>query len=102
MRPLPAMIIFIALVSLACAGSSTPVPTATVQESAWTACTLFVEQQVGISYLDAQEYNPAGVTDLGSDRYQVEVFFAEQNQTYRCELLRRSDGNWQLEGLEAR
>jgi hypothetical protein len=101
MKPIIFLITLFAIVSLGC-GSSTPERISTPEQSAWTACTLFVEKQVGISYLDAQKFNPAGVEDLGDGKYQVEVFFAKQDQTYSCELLKQTDGNWKLEGLEVK
>lgn len=96
-------LLFLVVILSACSSTTIPAtPTSTPQESAWTACTLFVERQLGIPFTDAQEYNPAGVTDLGGGGYQVEVFYAGTGDTYRCELLKRTDGDWQLEGLEAR
>ena len=75
-------------------------PTSTPQESAWTACTLFIEKQLGISYLDAQDYNPSGVTMLSDGQYKVTVYYAKLSDTYQCTILRRTDGNWQLLSLE--
>jgi hypothetical protein len=43
-----------------------------------------------------------GVTHLGNDRYQVEVFYLGREKFFICDLLLGSDGNWQLEGLEVR
>ena len=91
----------LAILSSACS-PSTPEPTSTPDRSAWYACTIFVQQQREISFLDAEDYNPNGVTPLGNDRYRVEVFYLGRGKFFRCELLRRSDGNWQLEGLEVR
>jgi predicted component of type VI protein secretion system len=91
----------LAIFSSACS-TSTPEPTSAPERSAWYACTIFVQQEKKISYLDAEDYNPNGVTKLENDRYQVEVFYVGRGKFFRCELLRKSDGNWQLEGLEVR
>lgn len=84
----------------ACGTAATPTATLTPQESAWTGCTLFIDRQLDISFLDAQRYTPSGVEDLGDNQYRVKVHYAEIGSTYQCELLRRSDGNWQLLSLE--
>ena len=79
---------------------STPVPTATIEQSAWTACTLFIERQLDISYLDAQNYTASSLITLADDQYIVEVFYADLGEIYRCQLLRRTDGTWELLKLE--
>jgi hypothetical protein len=85
------------IVSLACGQSSQTSPTATPNESAWYACTLFVEKELKIPSRDAQNYNPGGVTALGNDQYKVEVYYAKYSDTYQCTVLHNSsDGNWQL------
>lgn len=96
----PFLLLVLILASLACGGTASPTPTSTPQESAWTACTLFIERQLEIPFTDAQDYSPAGVTDLGGGGYRVEVYYASTGDTYRCDLLKRTDGDWQLEGLE--
>ena len=93
--------VLLSLLALAC-GSSTPSPTLTPEESAWTACTLFVEQQVGLSMRAAQRYAPERVTETADGMYEVRVFYAEPGQTYRCEISRQAGGNWELSGLEVR
>jgi len=90
----------------ACGGSgvptAVPTPTSTPQEKAWYACTAFIDRQLGLSFLDAQDYTPSGVTTSGSDQYTVEVFYADQGDTYRCELSRHANGDWQLLSLEVK
>lgn len=88
----------LAIVSLAC-GSSNAVPTATVPESAWYACKTFVQQQMGVSSQDAQRYTSSGVTVLPNDAFTVEVYYATLGSTYRCQLLRHANGDWELEDL---
>lgn len=46
--------------------SSSATPTASPEESAWYACTQFIQKQLGVSSLDAQRYNPSGVTILNN------------------------------------
>lgn len=87
------------IVSLSCGGSpnSSPTrPTSTTEENAWTACTLLIEKQLKISFLDAQDYNPSGVTPLDNDHYLVAVYYAKYSDTYQCFLLHDSDGDWNL------
>lgn len=90
------------IVLSACGEPPTPKPTTAPQESAWYACTTFVQQQLGVSLLDAQDYTSGGVTVLGNDQYSVEVFYADQGSSYRCELSRHVNGDWELLGLEAK
>lgn len=91
-----------ALSVIACGGSSTPVPTGTPEEKAWYACTYFIQQQLGLSTRDAQRYTASGVKTLEENHYQVEVYYAQQGDTYRCELSRHENGDMQLLGLETR
>ena len=88
----------------ACGGGPkvAPTPTTTPQERAWYACTSFIQQQLDLSILDAQDYTPSGVTTSGGDQYTVEVFYADQGDTYRCELARHANGDWQLLSLEVK
>jgi hypothetical protein len=95
-----ASMIAICVVMLSACGSSTPIPTATPEEGAWYSCTLFIQQQVGLSTNDAQRYTPSRVTTLADDQYRVEVFYADQGDTYRCELLRHTNGDMELLSLE--
>ncbi len=87
-----------ALTSPSRAGS---IPTATVSahENSWYACTLFIDRQLGLSSLDAQEYSPGNVSDLGNDQYSVRVYYAKNNAIYRCTLAHLPSGDWQLLNL---
>ena len=81
---------------------SNSTPTSTPQESAWYSCTLFIERQLNISMLDAQRYTTSGVTIEGNDKYKVEVYYAKLGDTYQCELLRHTNGDMELLGLEVK
>jgi tetratricopeptide (TPR) repeat protein len=82
-------------------GKSSPAkPTSTPGEMAFSACTQFIEKQLGVSYFDAQDYSPSRVTALGSGQFQVKVYYAKLSDTYQCTILHRTDGNWQLVSLE--
>lgn len=78
-----------------------PTPTRTPQESAWYACTLFVQKQMKVAVIDAQRYNPNGVMFLDNGDYRVDVSYAKLNTTYTCILLDRAGGNWELKSLGA-
>jgi len=93
---------FLLLISIACGSSSSVEPTATPQELAWTACTVFVKQQLDIPTGDAQRYTPSGVTTLADGRFMVEVYYANQGSTYRCELVRHPNGNTELLSLDVK
>ncbi|MBV6396887.1 MAG: hypothetical protein HFACDABA_02489 [Anaerolineales bacterium] len=82
--------------------SSPPTPTSTPQESAWYACTLFVERQLGVSTSKAQRYTPSGVTTAAANQYIVEVYYAELGDIYRCELLRHTNGDMELLSLKVK
>jgi bacteriorhodopsin len=71
-------------------------PTMTPKESAWTACGMAVEKQLGLSYGDAQEYTPSAVLSLGGSQYKVTIFYAKYTSFYQCTVLHRSDGDWQI------
>ncbi len=71
-----------------------------VEESAWTACEMFIEKQLGISQFDAQRYNPNGVTAQSSGQYSVNVYYAKNNVTYRCVVLHKANGDWQLVSID--
>jgi hypothetical protein len=92
-----------ALFALAC-GSSTPAapePTSTPQSKAWYACTLSVDKQLGLSYLnDAERFNPAGVTTLDTNLYRVRVRYADQGSTYQCVLELLDNGDMRLRSLD--
>lgn len=78
-----------------------PTPTRTPQESAWYACTLFVQKQMKVAVIDAQRYNPNGVMFLDNGDYRVDVSYAKLNTTYTCILLDHAGGNWELKSLGA-
>ena len=101
MRKLLLLALFVSML-LACGGTSKADPTATPQENAWYACTLFIQQQLGLSMGDAQRYNPSGVTTLEAEHYKIEVYYAKQGNTYRCELIHHSNGDMELVSLEAK
>lgn len=82
--------------------SSPPTATSSPEHLAWTACTQFVERQLGVSPSDAQRYNPSGVVALADGQYQVTVFYAKTSASYRCTLARHSNGDWELIGLGTR
>jgi hypothetical protein len=71
-------------------------PTRTPQESAWYACTTFIQKHVGLSIIYAQRYTVGGVQILGSNDYKVLVAYPEQQNTYVCEIRHRPNGDWQL------
>ena len=91
-----------AMVLSACGLFSTPEPTLTPEQSAWNACRSFVERKTDIPILDAQSYSPARVITLENNKFRVEVFYPDHNQTYKCELLRKENGDFDLQVLEVR
>ena len=97
MKTTPFLIIMFVILFTACG------PSSTTKQSAWTACTRFVEEMVPDASLKAQDYNPNDVEDIGDDRYRVAVdaIYDGRDQTYWCELVKQPDGNWDLEVLEA-
>ena len=74
---------------------------ATPQQNAWTACTMFVQNQVGISANAAESFNPAKVKPLTQSDYQVDVYYTKMNITYSCATQLLPDGKWQLTSLKA-
>lgn len=79
--------------------NSPPTPTDRPEVSAWYACTLFVERQMDISSLDAQRYTASGVTIEGGGQYTVIVYYPKIRSTYKCSLIRKTDGTWNLIAL---
>lgn len=67
-------------------------------ESAWTACTLFVQKQLRIDPSTAQRYYPGGVVQKGST-FTVTVFYATIPAAYVCNINHLSSGNWSLQDL---
>lgn len=68
-------------------------------ENAWTACGMFIEKQLGLSYMDSQRYNPSGVTTPSENEYIVNIYYAKNNVTYQCHIL-HSGGQWKLLNLK--
>ena len=90
------ILILVAYLLAACTPSQQAIhtaPASSPEEDAWTACTLFVEKQYGISYLDAERYDPNKVAIVSNGDYYVEAFFAKYSTTYRC-LLKHSGDQW--------
>jgi hypothetical protein len=79
--------------------SSAPTPTTPPQESAWYACTLFIEKQLGVSTSDAQRYTSGNVIDMGNNQYTVNVYYAKLSSTYQCVLLLLPNHDIQLKSL---
>jgi hypothetical protein len=73
--------------------------TSSNEESAWTSCTLFIQRQLGISYLDSQQYSPSLVTSQGNNQYVTDVYYAKLKSMYECVIYHQPDGNWQLMSL---
>ena len=76
-------------------------PTRTPEENAWYACTVFIENQLKVSILDAQRYEASGVILLDNAQYRVDVTYAKLATTYTCILADHSGGNWELMSLGA-
>lgn len=72
------------------------------REDAWMACKMFIDQQLGIPTGDAQKYNSSNVTPLAGDKFKVKIFYAKWDDTYLCDLLHRSNGDWQLLDLSVK
>jgi hypothetical protein len=96
MKPLMA-VIALSLMLVACGGGTR---TSSVEENAWTACTLFVEKQYGLSFLDAEDYRESGVLHLSGEQFLVRVWYADQGNQYECMVERRSNGDFLLLSLD--
>lgn len=72
------------------------------RESAWNACTLQAEQELGLPVAEAPAYSPPGVTLLSEDSYQVDVYDAQKDARYRCTVELTPEGEWQVRSLEVR
>lgn len=97
-----ALIIIFAISRLSSKSSSSAVATSTPQQSAWYACTLFIEQQLGEDTGNAQRYTSSGVVDQGGSKYQVTIFYASTATSYQCGLLRHPNGDMELLSLKAK
>ena len=73
-------------------------PTATIEESAWYACKLFIQEMYNINYLEAERYNPAKVTHLDTLNYQFEVgvYYPKIPIGYTCIVEHQIQGKWAL------
>ncbi len=71
-----------------------------VQEAAWYACTAHIALQYNYSFLDAQRYYPANVTNLSRDTYRARIGYASEGRTVLCTIQRTSAGGWQLVQLQ--
>lgn len=94
------VIVLALLLVTACGGSSEPKHESTPREKAWTACTVFIEQQMDISTLKAQDYTAINVKTQPGDIYIVEVHYPSIGDTYQCEIAHLDNGDWKLEGLK--
>ncbi len=83
------------LASLAC-GSDTSTTTTTPEESAWYACTLFVQRQYGVSTSKAERYNRSEVRAFQNGLYTANVYYASLGETYVCGLTQTDSGDWAL------
>jgi hypothetical protein len=91
------------LVSVLACGSSTPsapTPTRTHQQTAWYSCTYLIDQELGLSFLDAQKYNSSLVTLVETGVYQVQVHYAKVGNTYQCILEEQANGDMMLISLK--
>lgn len=100
------------------APTAIPTPTTTPEESAWYACTVAIERELGLSISDAQRYNPDGVilndtlkdgtvvdftTYTGPRQYEVNVHYAKYGSTYHCILIYYPDTKaFQLKSLDVK
>lgn len=75
--------------------ASAPRPAAISSSNAFTACTIFVERQLGVSGRDAQRYSSDCVRQNG-DMVVAQVYYASLGTTYTCVLARHSNGDIEL------
>ena len=116
---IPLLLFVLFMVSLTACGTAQPTATPTpmtLEESAWYACTLGIKKELGLSILDAQNYNPEGVhlddtfkdgtpvdftTYTGPRQYEVDVYYAKVKSMYHCILIYYPDTKaWKLTSLE--
>lgn len=80
--------------------NSPPTPTVSTEVSAWYVCLGFIEKQLGLSPLDAQEYNAAAVVNLPrTGQYNVDVYYAKYTTTYECVVVLFPNGDWKLRNI---
>jgi len=83
-------------------GGSGGAPNTSSPESlAFTACTIFIEDQLRVDSSDAQRYLPDLVRRNGS-LFTVQVHYASVGATYECSILRHDDGDMELIDLVRR
>ena len=75
---------------------------ASPSQNAWTACTMFIARQIGISANGAQAYDPSIVRLLSDGSYQVDLAYEKNNIAYTCTTKTLPDGTWQLLGLKVK
>lgn len=75
------------LSALACA-NATPTPTLTPQMDAWWNCLTFIQTKLGIDPQTAQDLNPAGIVNVGSN-WTVTVFYPKNSAIYQCKMENR-------------
>ena len=114
------LLLFVLLFAVFLTACNTSQPTATaapmtLEESAWYACTLGIKKEIGLSILDAQDYNADGVhlddtfkdgtpvdftTYTGPRQYEVDVYYAKVKSIYHCILTYYPDTKaWKLTSL---
>jgi hypothetical protein len=95
-------LVVLAVLAMACgAGSSEPAATSSPESRAWTACTMFVHSQLGISTSEAQRYAASQVSRSG-DTFTIDVYYASVDAQYRCQILRHQNGDMELLSLAER
>lgn len=95
--------IFTLFLSACSTAKSDPTPVPSPEELAWSACTLFIDKQLGIDFMDAQRFTPNGVTYLKINQAKVQVYYAKYSSTYECTILYRSDTkSWELQELQVK
>lgn len=77
-----------------------PTPTSSPEQSAWTTCTWGIQKMLGLSMSDAQRFSASNVETTADRTYSVKVFYAKQATFYRCSILHRTDGDWQVLSLD--
>jgi hypothetical protein len=102
MKKVLIVLVVLAVAVIACGGgSSEPAATSSPESRAWTACTMFVHTQLGISTSEAQRYATSQVSRSG-DTFTVDVYYANVGTQYRCQILRHQNGDMELLSLAER
>jgi hypothetical protein len=74
-------------------------PVSTPQKNAWYACTTLIDRQLGLSFMDAQDYSSDRVSSLGSGDYRARIWYANVATEYECVVSHLSSGDWKLVSL---